>query len=705
MGIGIRRGVRLAIAMPVILGILLLVLDDTTGIAFAMFFATSILGTADFAGTARVRTLAVLITGLISLPVVLVGLACSRNIALAVVISLVVGALLFYVGVLRGLVAAGAPVVTAQFAVAVTSTATLANWSSVLIALGVAVVVCIAALLLVLPFDARAHVRDGIADTLAAMSRVSRLAWDGNARTSDLEAAMTAVNAHIDAVDRQFGGQPFRPAGVSRRDRALMDLVTRLRLTRDAQLAVVAQPRSTIPGTRELGANSERALELSAGVLRDPRATAPDLEAFPRLLDEHHTSCRTWVQEHAHDDVDESTVTQLRRAHSTRVVAAMVEQVAALSCASVGIPVDEQALNLPPRSRWWQSLTVNTNRRSPWILGAVRGGVAIAIGAAVVNLTDVSMGLWVLFGVISVLRVDALSTRRTAWQVVWGTAVGATLGSVIVLGANALHLVWPLWVLLPVAAMMLGWAPTVTKGVAISQISFSSMVLIAFAIIQWPSDLMLGLTRLEDMTIGAGVAIVCAFLLWPHGVMGFLRSRVGDAVQAAAHYLHDAVGAFTGEVKPATATAQLSPARHALMYSNEAIDLALVQRGKGDRLMPWLEVGDSAGATIHVGHMLLRLLNGAHPSVTGDLRKAVVTARDHADAAATDLERECRGTGNQRSPVEAPPEPVAIPTAADLGEAAAAEALCVSVWIVDYLELMARLSEHAQAEIVGTATR
>lgn len=703
MGIGVRRGVRLAIAIPAVLGILLLVLRDSAGIAFAMFFCTSILGTADFAGTARVRTLAVLATGAVCVPVVALGLACGRSAVLAVLVSLIVGALLFYVGVLRGLVAAGAPAVTAQFAVAVTSSATLADFSSVLIALCVAMAICIAALLLILPFDARAHVRDGIADTLSAMGHVARLAWSSGATKAELDAGLADIDEHIACVERQFGGQPFRPAGVSRRDRALMDLVARLRLTRDAQHALLSHPRSIIPGTRELGANSGSALEHSAALLRDPSAPAPDLTAFPRLLDEHHTSCREWVQEHSGEG--EATVTQLRHAHATRVVSAMVEQVAALSCASVGIPVDEESLNLPPRTPWWQALTVNTNRRSPWILGAVRGGVAIAIGAAVVHLTDVSMGLWVLFGVISVLRVDALSTRRTAWQVVWGTAVGATLGTLIVLAANSLGVVWPLWLLLPIASMMLGWAPTVTKGVAISQIAFSSMVLIAFAIIQWPTDLMLGLTRIENMSIGAAVAIACAALLWPHGVMGFLRTRVADAVTSAATYLHDAVGAFVGDSTSARADAQLTRARHALTYSTEAVDLALVQRGRGDRLMPWLRVGDAAGATVHVARMLLHLLSNAHPDMNRDQRDAVVAARQHADEAASDLNRECLSQTPEAAvrPSDPPSMSITVPSAVDSADAA--EALCATVWIVDYLDLIARLNAQAQFEISGAAKR
>jgi uncharacterized membrane protein YccC len=712
--LALRRGIRLAIGTPIILVVLLHVLSDPIGIPFGLFFLTSAVGTADFAGTAKVRLLACLVSGAVCVPVIVIGMASTFNLFLLVLVTLVLGFFLFFVGVLRGLVAAGAPIVISQLAVAVTSSATLEQLPSILTGLTTGALVSALCLLFVLPTDRRRHVRDGIAGALDAMSHLARLAWGDLSNNAALKAAEQDVQEAVSAVHREFGGQPFRPAGVSRRDRALMQLVVRVRVLRQMQLVLVRQARSIIPGTRALGMNSGNAMETSARALHDSSAPLPDIAVFPQLIDTHYDSCTEWVmaQAAAHTSAD-TIVAELQRAHATRVVSMLTAQVAGLVYDVRGAAIDPMNDRTEQVRPWWRDLILNANTHSPWLFSAVRGSVAIAIGAGVVHFAGITYGLWVLLGVIAVLRVDVLSTRRAAWQVVWGTAVGATVGTGVILFADVTNWQWLLWVLLPATALIVGWAPGSLGSVAVSQTAFSAMVLIAFAIIEWPTDLILGLTRLENMGLGALVAILCAVLMWPRGVMGFLGRTTATAVRSCARLALTAVSVLAGDVSIEKIDALESKARLDLSNSTEAIDLALVQRGTGSRLGPWMRVGDSTRALMSYGKLLTHIVQRETVTLPASLKSAVLTSQHASELVWNQLATECSTAQPTSLPLDAvdasEPLPVDLSqvlTAADdldLTIRTNATALCISVWAIDWLHLLNQLSDDARNSLISNS--
>ena len=53
------------------------------------------------------------------------------------------------------------------------------------------------------------------------------------------------------------------------------------------------------------------------------------------------------------------------------------------------------------------------------------------MAVAVVEVTDVQHGFWVVLGTMSVLRSNALGTGATALRAVGGTALGVVIGSAI----------------------------------------------------------------------------------------------------------------------------------------------------------------------------------------------------------------------------------------------------------------------------------
>ena len=68
---------------------------------------------------------------------------------------------------------------------------------------------------------------------------------------------------------------------------------------------------------------------------------------------------------------------------------------------------------------------------------------------------------------------------------------------------------------------------------------------IGLGILAWPPQPVAGLIRIEDIALGAAVALVVGLLMWPRGAVGYLRLdwpplRAGNA------YLAAALGSFAG---------------------------------------------------------------------------------------------------------------------------------------------------------------
>ena len=179
--------------------------------------------------------------------------------------------------------------------------------------------------------------------------------------------------------------------------------------------------------------------------------------------------------------------------------------------------------------------------RSVWFRNSLRGAVGLALAVAVIEVTNVQHGFWVVLGTMSVLRSNALGTGATALRAVGGTALGFIAGALLTIGVadhSAL-----LWALLPLAVLVSGIAPSMISFVA-GQAAFTVMVIILFNIIE-PVGWRVGLTRIEDVAIGCGVSIVVGLLFWPRGATAALGRALSRAFVASSGYLADAVDRLT----------------------------------------------------------------------------------------------------------------------------------------------------------------
>jgi uncharacterized membrane protein YccC len=213
--------------------------------------------------------------------------------------------------------------------------------------------------------------------------------------------------------------------------------------------------------------------------------------------------------------------------------------------------------------------------RSVWFRNALRGGLGLAIAVTVVEITNVSHGFWVVLGTLSVLRSNALGTGATALRAVGGTAVGVVVGSAIMIGV-ADHTVL-LWVLLPLAVLISGMAPSMISFAA-GQAAFTLVVVILFNIIQ-PVGWKVGLTRIEDVAIGCGVSIVVGFLLWPRGATAALGHALSAAFTTSSRYLADAVERLTSTRRHVDTGVSQQAAHRAYLILDDAYRQFLAERG------------------------------------------------------------------------------------------------------------------------------
>jgi hypothetical protein len=213
--------------------------------------------------------------------------------------------------------------------------------------------------------------------------------------------------------------------------------------------------------------------------------------------------------------------------------------------------------------------------RSVWFRNAVRGGAGLALAVTVVEITAVEHGFWVVLGTLSVLRSNALGTGATALRAVGGTAVGFVVGSAIMIGVAG-HAV-AVWVLLPVAVLVSGVAPSMISFAA-GQAGFTLVVIILFNIIE-PTGWRVGLTRIEDVAIGCGVSIVVGLLFWPRGAMAALGRALADAFVTSSGYLADAADRLTSTARRVDTSPGQRASHGAYLRLDDAFRQFLAERG------------------------------------------------------------------------------------------------------------------------------
>ncbi|HEU5427163.1 MAG TPA: FUSC family protein [Actinocrinis sp.] len=575
--LALRRAGRAAIAMPILFAFCAKVLHNGDIATYAAFGSFAMLMLVDFGGSIRDRLRAQLTLAVASAVLVALGTLASREEWLAAVAMTVVGFGALFVGVVSSVLAGATTALLLSFILPVSLASKpgvipdrLAGW-------GIATAAALLAVSLLWPAPASDPLRGRAAAACRAIATRLHLAVSLHksgvdvASAPEYRAAVTASATAMADLNRVFLATPNRPTGLSTSARAVVRLVDELSWLS----AILAQSRSlncNIPNPAACKVKSAAAsvLEQGADLLDEPGASLDGLHDALTALREALTELerdaigQLPMQSTAFDDATISAA-ELRHAESVMLDERVSEVIDALDpsfraqeisfvASLIGRNIDLAAR--AERRPWVDRLlgrqpeglpgtftaaqeraAAHVERHSVWLHNSVRGAVGLGLAVLVANLTGVQHSFWVVLGTLSVLRSSALNTGLNAFRAVLGTTAGFVIGALLLIPIG--HSTGLLWFLLPPAIVLAGIAPAAISFAA-GQAGFTLVLVILFNIIQ-PTGWRVGLLRVEDIAIGAGVSLAVGILFWPRGAAAALSKALSEAYADSARYLAAAV--------------------------------------------------------------------------------------------------------------------------------------------------------------------
>jgi uncharacterized membrane protein YccC len=561
-----KRSARAAVLVPAVFAVAEFGVGDAQTSLFAVFGSVALLLFVDFAGSMPARLRSYLGLWLTGAALITVATLCSPHAILSVAAMAVVGFAVLFAGIVSPRAVTGSTAVLLTFVLPVAEPAPASAIGHRLLGWALAGAVCIPAVLLVWTERWHDRLRLRLADAADSVADLlESLATDGAGQTGN-DGARKHMGLTLGALRDQYEATPYRPTGAGITDVALTNLVSQLEWVgaraRDIEpeatpaaltdsvadvlmaatgvLRLVASPiRAQASGT---GADGSAALAGGAGRLRATRQVATEV-ALARLVEGVDPA----ESDASGPDVSDPTgrdpagsVRDIDPTFAVRMLAFAVEHLADVALGALGTRRGE----VPSVRRGAQ--TVRSYARiaaghltsgSVWFRNSLRGAVALAVAVAVVEATTVQHGFWVVLGTLSVLRSNALGTGSTAVRAVAGTALGFVVGS-LVLAVLGHHDVF-LWVVLPVAVLVAGVAPSAISFVA-GQAGFTVMVVVIFNIIV-PVGSSVGLLRVEDVAIGTAVSVAVGLLFWPRGATSELARALYQGFETATGWLVAAI--------------------------------------------------------------------------------------------------------------------------------------------------------------------
>jgi uncharacterized membrane protein YccC len=603
----LKRSVRAAIVIPSIFAITHEYFSNAQVGLFAAFGSFALLLLVEFTGPLRKRVVSYLGMFVTSAGLIALATAVSTNKVAAVVAMGVVGFAVLFAGIVSPQAATASTAILLTFVLPVAVTQPASAIGDRLLGWVFAGAASITACLFLWPPPWHDVLRRRLADAVSAVARLAGARARGEADPS----LQTDVTESLARLRTQFSATPYPPTGAASAAIAVSKLVGRVEwvatnssLLDDSALAVdpACAPKQTqavavIESVSDtLTKVAELICDARAYAVSDPDRIAAVQDAT-RHLDavvnaELAADVATVVESEtgpetgpgaaapvpAEQDGDSIAGSTLDPGYHARWLALAAGMVADATLEAAGAePATDRRVHMPGGSAQHvsQRLLSHLSFHSVWFRNSVRGAAGLALAVAVVEITDVQHGFWVVLGTLSVLRSNALGTGATALRAVGGTAIGFLVGSAIMYGVSD-HTVL-LWVLLPLAVLISGIAPSMISFAA-GQAAFTLVVIILFNIIE-PEGWRVGLTRIEDVAIGCGVSIVVGLLFWPRGATAALGRGLSAAFVASSAYLTDVVDRLTTTSSSVDIEASARESHRTYLLLDDAIRQFFTERG------------------------------------------------------------------------------------------------------------------------------
>jgi uncharacterized membrane protein YccC len=575
--VALRRGGRTAIVMPGLFALGDKVFTNAEIATFSAFGAFAMLLLVDFGGPMRERLQAQAGLAVVGGAFICVGTLASRSAWIAALTMAVIGFAVLFVGVVSSVLAGATTALLLSLILPITVKAPNSAIPDRLAGWGLASAASLVAVVLLWPSPTRYPLRGPAAAACRALA--TRLRGDvayllkepGAPSKAEHETIFQQAEEALNGLQKAFLDTPYRPTGLSTVTRTVVRLVDELNWLRTVLAA--GRPVEGVTVNRASCAVKRRAAEVldeASAVLEDSSAGskhADELRASLAELDkaltamEHNATVELPVRRVRGDrspkgstggtvDLDEGV---------TEVITSLDPSFRAqeLSFAVSLIGGNVELLEAAERRNWWQRLlgrqpeglpgsvsaaqeraAAHVDPHSVWLHNSVRGAVGLGLAVLIANLSGVQHAFWVVLGMLSVLRSNALNTGQNVLRGLLGTVVGFVIGAGLIelVGTNQTLL----WFLLPLVILLAGIAPAAI-GFAAGQAAFTLTLVILYNIIA-PAGWQVGLVRIEDIAIGCAVSLLVGALFWPRGAGSALSKALSEAYTDSSRYLSNAVG-------------------------------------------------------------------------------------------------------------------------------------------------------------------
>ncbi|NNC13490.1 FUSC family protein [Planctomonas sp. JC2975] len=583
----LRRAGRTAIVMPLLFAFGYYVVGNADYATFCAFGSFAMLLLVGFGGTIRERLQAQLALAVTGGVLVVLGTLTATPVWLGALSMAVVAFAVLFVGTVSSVLASASTSLLIAFILPVTLPGGLASVLPRLAGWGTASVVGLAAIALLWPAPVRLPLRTSAAHACLALA--TRLRADAafvlSGREPSAEAARDAAAAQandaVAALRALFLATPYRPTGLSTPDRTVVRLVDEISWLQviAAQSAFIRRPvypasDSVYREACDAKIAGADALERGADILMADGAQTTELEAAIGRLARARSTLASRTMTHLPNAADRTSA-ETKRPSVDAFVSALDP---AFRAQELSYAVSQVAGNIvltaeAERRSWWDKALgrqpgdlrgafgagleragAQFRWRSVWLHNSLRGAAALGVAVLLADLTGVQHSFWVVLGTLSVLRSNALSTGQNVLRGVIGTSVGVIAGALLLalIGDDTVAL----WILLPIAILVAGFAPTAISFAA-GQAGFTIILVLLFNIIE-PTGWTVGLVRIEDVALGCLVSLAVGLLFWPRGAAAALRAALADAYSALADYLAAAV-AFGVDRCDATTSSRQEP--------------------------------------------------------------------------------------------------------------------------------------------------
>ncbi len=558
-----RRAARTAVVMPAIFALCTEVLHTPVAGTYAAFAAFSMLLLVEFTGPWAQRMRAHVVLGVVWVVLVSLGSLAGREIWIGAAATVLVAFLVLFSGVISSVLAGATTSLLLAFVLPVATRAPLEQLPQQLMGVVFAASASTLAVRWLWPRSQDDPLSAPAAQVCRAAAAQLAVEADyfagrsGAAAFRQCRSCARETEASARRLQRAFTATPYRPTGLSTESRTLVRLVDELTWL-SAVLAEAAPGAEYGPlGTAEsseVRRTAASVLDMCAQLLDDPDNSPEKLLAGAAAL----RAALTTLEDGAVAGVPSGGAAEYGRHSIDTFVDSLDVSFRAEEIAFVVLQIAQNVgtARTARRRSWWDHLLgrvpgapsgpltsamdragAHVEPHSVWLHNSIRGAIGLGAGVVVADFTGVQHAFWVLLGILSVLRSNALNTGQNAFRALGGTLAGSIVGFVLLqaIGHNAPLL----WTLLPIAVMLAGIVPAAVSFAA-GQAAFTLTLAILFNVAQ-PAGASVLLFRIEDIALGCVVSLVVGFFFWPRGASGAVRKALAEAYSGSARYLLAAV--------------------------------------------------------------------------------------------------------------------------------------------------------------------